>query len=540
MSEPKKAMTPEQLAIHERLRNDFLFYASRCLFIETKAGAIEPFVANKAQRYIHYRLEQQLQETGRVRALILKGRQQGCSTYVGGRFYHKASWNNAKSVYIMSHEASSTNALYGKVELYQDRCPEMVRPELLQANRKTLQFANRSKYVVGTAGSKNTGRGLTIQLFHGSEVAFYENTDEIQTGVLQTIADLPGTEIILESTANGVGNYFHQMCMDAVKGRGVFQIIFVPWYWQDEYRMDPPRDWVPSQEEYQIQKQFDLDLAQLYWRNQKIVELKTEWKFKQEYPFTINEAFQSSGNSLISSESVIAARKSDIKDDVAPLVMGVDPGRKNDRTVILFRRGREIVEIKTYDEMNEMRLAGIIGNYIDQRNVKKCFIDYGQGYGTIDRLRELGYDREVTGVYFNQEPMNPDLYRNKRTEMAFLLRDWLLEGGVNIPDSDEFEVDLMSIPDADVDSRGLYFLAPKDKIRETTGRSPDLFDAACLTFAAPVKADMGDTAIHRHSRRTAKKSSLQALNRQRSTGQSDGGVSWGPSPPDSSSYRRKR
>ena len=44
------------------------------------------------------------------------------------------------------------------------------------------------------------------------------------------------TEIILESTANGVGNYFYQQWRQAEAGMSPFQAIFVPWYWQDEYR----------------------------------------------------------------------------------------------------------------------------------------------------------------------------------------------------------------------------------------------------------------------------------------------------------------
>ena len=73
------------------LRDDYEFYARNCLKIRTKSGAIAPLTFNRAQRYIHERIEEQRQQTGRVRALILKGRQQGCSTYVGGRFYHRTT-----------------------------------------------------------------------------------------------------------------------------------------------------------------------------------------------------------------------------------------------------------------------------------------------------------------------------------------------------------------------------------------------------------------------------------------------------------------
>ena len=55
-------------------------FAEKFLKIRTKSGRIDPFIFNRAQIFLHEKLERQLQETGRVRAVILKGRQGGCST----------------------------------------------------------------------------------------------------------------------------------------------------------------------------------------------------------------------------------------------------------------------------------------------------------------------------------------------------------------------------------------------------------------------------------------------------------------------------
>ena len=59
--------------------------------IRSTSGAIIPFVLSSEQHHIHACLEKQREETGRVRALILKARQLGCSTYIGGRFYHQTT-----------------------------------------------------------------------------------------------------------------------------------------------------------------------------------------------------------------------------------------------------------------------------------------------------------------------------------------------------------------------------------------------------------------------------------------------------------------
>ncbi|MFD0738248.1 hypothetical protein ACFQZQ_02955 [Lysobacter koreensis] len=193
-----------------QLKGDLEFYSRNCLSIRPKVGPIEPILFNRAQRYIHERLEEQKARTGRVRALILKGRQQGCSTYVGARYYHATTMAQGIRTFILTHEDQATQNLFEMVNRYHEHCPEFVRPSTSAANAKELFFdALDSGYKVGTAGTKGVGRSSTIQLFHGSEVAFWPHAETHAAGVLQAVPDAPGTEVILESTANGVGNFFH-------------------------------------------------------------------------------------------------------------------------------------------------------------------------------------------------------------------------------------------------------------------------------------------------------------------------------------------
>lgn len=91
------------------------------------------------------------------------------------------------------------------------------------SNAKELYFSDiDSGYKVGTAGTKGVGRSSTIQYFHGSEVAFWPHAETHAAGVLQAIPKEPGTEIILESTANGIGNYFHKMWREAERGESEY------------------------------------------------------------------------------------------------------------------------------------------------------------------------------------------------------------------------------------------------------------------------------------------------------------------------------
>ena len=79
----------ERRAAQACLETDFEYFAGKHLRIRGKSGTIVPLVFNRAQRHIHERIEAQRAATGKVRALILKGRQQGCSSYVAARFYHR-------------------------------------------------------------------------------------------------------------------------------------------------------------------------------------------------------------------------------------------------------------------------------------------------------------------------------------------------------------------------------------------------------------------------------------------------------------------
>jgi hypothetical protein len=87
----RQKISDKERAVRLRLRDDFEHYAKKVLKLRTKAGKVEPVILNKAQKYIHDKLEDQLDRTGKIRALVLKGRQQGVSTYVAARFYHKTS-----------------------------------------------------------------------------------------------------------------------------------------------------------------------------------------------------------------------------------------------------------------------------------------------------------------------------------------------------------------------------------------------------------------------------------------------------------------
>jgi hypothetical protein len=498
---PLTSLSDRERAIRKRLKNDLEHYAARCLKIRAKSGLIVPLQFNRAQRYIHQKLEEQKAATGKVRALILKGRQQGCSTYVGGRFYHRASHSRGIRVFILTHEDAATQNLFEMANRYHEHCPELVKPETGAANAKELNFAALdSGYKVGTAGTKGVGRSATLQLFHGSEVGFWPHAETHAAGVLQAVADEPGTEVILESTANGLGNFFHQKWRDAETGQSDYIAIFVPWYWDEGYRRDVPDGFVLDEEETAYAELYGLDMEQMVWRRAKIADLKDPALFKQEYPATAAEAFQMSGHdSFIPPALVAQARKAKCAES-GPLVIGYDPAwMGDDRHSMAFRQGRRVLKVESKSKLDTVNAAGWCKQVIDTHKPAKMFIDVGGvGAGVYDQLMHMGapYSTVVKAVNFGSAPFEPQPLDNKgrpsggplnrRAEMWMKSKEWLEDpAGAQIPDSDSLQADACG-PSYKYDSHTRLILEKKEDMRRRDVKSPDEWDAVALTFAEPV------------------------------------------------------
>lgn len=478
-------MHNDAIRILQELRDDFTFAAPTLLKIKGKTGKIIPFHLNEAQTIAHNALEKQRRETGVVRAVILKGRQQGLSTYIGARFFHRTILTPGIKTFILTHEQAATDNLFDMVTRYLEHFPKPMLPQLGAANAKELAFAELdSGYKVATAGNKGAGRSSTAQLLHGSEAAFWPAAKEHIAGIMQAIPREPGTEIILESTANGVGNVYHETWEKGMRNEGGWQSIFIPWYVQREYRM--PLDGVElSTEDKEYGKLYGLDPHQIAWRRYKINEMSDERLFCREYPSTPAEAFAiSSADSFIPSSLVSRARK-DIANPQGPRVLGVDPARfGEDRTVIYVRQGRVAERVMSVQGKDLMEVAGLVAMTIDKYNPRATNIDVGGiGAGVVDRLRELGY--KVNAINFGESPLSKDRYKNKRAEMWDGLKQWLMEPPVQIPDDDKLEVDLCGIKFS-YDSLQRLQLERKEDAKRRGISSPDDADALALTFAVPI------------------------------------------------------
>ena len=123
-------------------------------------------------------------------------------------------------------------------------------PKELKSNAKEIIINSSAmadkdataSYRLYTAGSPEAGRGTTPTIAHLSEVAFWQHDEKILAGLFQGISQAAGTEVILESTANGAQGEFYRLWKGAIAGENEYVPIFLPWFITPEYRRDAPED----------------------------------------------------------------------------------------------------------------------------------------------------------------------------------------------------------------------------------------------------------------------------------------------------------
>lgn len=494
-------MSEETLQRLSRLRGSLTTAAQELYRVRDKSGQIVPFLLNDSQTELHRILEDQKARYGWVRALVLKGRQMGISTYIAVRYYHRTSMHRGVNTFILSHEQTASDTLFGMVDRIQRN--NVLAPHVGVSNVKELEFDRLdSSYAVATAGNKATGRSKAITLYHGSECAYWTNAPEHFSSSVQTVPLLPGTEILLESTSAGASGDFYERYLDAEAGRGDYVAVFLPWWLDRGYQRAPGPDFRLSSEaepgfmsEQEYADTYKLPLARMAWRRAKIIELRSNLLFQREYPADSTEAWTAPADHepYIGALLVIRARKRH-GSPAGPLIIGVDPASGGgDRFAVAARRGACVEWVRHRNKVTHLEAVAWLKQIIDDENPARMNIDAGNiGAAIISTLKALGpkYAAIVRGVDFGgtsqaklAKPKVPGP-RNRRAEMYMRFHDWLeSEDGSAIPDMPELQADLTA-PKQTHWPNNDFGLESKKDMKARGVRSTDLGDAVVLTFAS--------------------------------------------------------
>jgi len=299
-------------------------YIESCLKIKTKSGTVVPFRLNDAQRKL-YAVAKRQQDAGKpVRLIILKARQLGFSTLTEGLIFHACATRKNVNALIVAHREDATANLFRMSKLFYDELPAPVKPMLRASNAQELVFENpsklrserearpglRSRIRCATAGGRGIGRSDTLQCVHLSEYAFWpdgaDGKASTLAGILQAVPSLPGTMVVIESTANGFED-FKERWDAAVAGENDFEPVFFAWFENPDYSMPvvPGTEWTP--EERDLKATYQLTDEQLQWRRWCIANNcgGSLDMFRQEYPASPGEAFLHSGTGVFDNEQIV-------------------------------------------------------------------------------------------------------------------------------------------------------------------------------------------------------------------------------------------
>ena len=299
-------------------------YIEGCLKIKTKSGTVVPFRLNDAQRKL-YAVAKRQQDAGKpVRLIILKARQLGFSTLTEGLIFHACATRRNVNALIVAHREDATANLFRMSKLFYDELPAPVKPMLRASNAQELVFENpsklrserearpglRSRIRCATAGGRGIGRSDTLQCVHLSEYAFWpdgaDGKASTLAGILQAVPSLPGTMVVIESTANGFED-FKERWDAAVAGENDFEPVFFAWFENPDYSMPvvPGTEWTP--EERDLKAAYQLTDEQLQWRRWCIANNcgGSLDMFRQEYPASPGEAFLHSGTGVFDNEQIV-------------------------------------------------------------------------------------------------------------------------------------------------------------------------------------------------------------------------------------------
>lgn len=538
LSEPKVDEAPAEGSVAaEQLRSEaermrirgiqllnadgFPGYARKNLRIRTKLGRIEPFVLNDAQLVLNKIAEEQEDSGQPVRVIVLKARQMGISTMIGGRQYWRSTRKSGQETLTIAHEVKASQKLLRMIETYHDLALMDFKPYGKVSAGKINFPRLRSSIEIATAQNLKSGRSFTCQSLHGSEVAFWRDASSLMGGAMQSIPMSAGTEIWLESTATGPSGYFYSACQAARKNEGEgFRFAFLPWYMDKGYiaAMTDSISMAITAGDEEYQQLHHLSDEQMAYRARKIAEFRllnhddehrARTQFAQEYPACPEDAFNADlGDTFIRAVHVIRAREAMRANAVtptigAPKIMGIDPSwHGNDSFKVWLRQGRHARRVGAWDKRNTVQSAGRVMSLIKEHQPDIINIDaVGVGAGVYDQVADLMSSNGVPGIVYaimaGSSPEDEDRYVKKRDECWGRMKEWLTSAPqVAIDDVDGIQADLTSIKTVH-DGRFRTKLESKDEMRKAPRSlpSPDDGDALSLTFAFSDVGTMGRSGV---------------------------------------------
>lgn len=329
LSEVPLDMLSDELTYQKtRIKYDFEYWCATCATVRDKvSGRNVKLRLNAPQRHVLADLERQRLAGKGVRIILLKARQWGGSTLVlmymaWIQLVLQRNWNSI----ICGHKRSTSSVIKGMYTKLLQHYPKQLLDDDKPLEFKTFEGNTNAKIItgrdclvlMGTAQVDDVVRGYDIAMVHMSEVAFWpsstmRNPEDVMRSVDGSLLVGGLTVEVLESTANGIGNYFHNEWLLSVNGETDKHAVFIPWYEIEIYRLP-----VDEAEIADLWKSFDdyernlwrigCTLEMIKWYHEKRKSYQSHHKMMAEFPTNSTEAFSTSGRCVFSLSRLDAMR----------------------------------------------------------------------------------------------------------------------------------------------------------------------------------------------------------------------------------------
>jgi len=207
-------------------------------------------------------------------SIVLACRQSGKSISSVVYLLWFAVFHPEKTIAILANKGAVAREMLARITLALENLPFFLQPGCKALNKGSIEFSNNSK-IIASATSGSSIRGLSINLLFLDEFAFVENDAQFYTSTYPVVSAGKDTQIIICSTANGVGNVYHKLWEGASTGTNDFGPFRVDW-WD-----------VPGRDDE--------------WKRVTVANT-SELQFEQEFGNT----FHGRGNTLISANHLLA------------------------------------------------------------------------------------------------------------------------------------------------------------------------------------------------------------------------------------------
>lgn len=304
---------------------DFEFWCAATVKIQDKRTKKDiPFRPNKPQRRLLAELEKMRLAGIPIRIIIVKARQWGGSTLI--QMYMAwlqlillTGWHSV-IVTDVENQARRIRGMYTKMAENYPVEFGSVKMDPYEGSPKSRIIEQRDCVItIGSMQKPENLRTFDIAMAHLSEVGLWKETmgkkpEDVMQSVIGSISSDPMTLVALESTAKGVGNFFHKRWLDAKNGVSGYFPLFVPWFGIENYQKklsETYAEFIGKMDSYDwFLWSLGATLEGINWyKEHKRRERLDDWRMQSEFPSTAEEAFQSTGRRCFAPQHVAKSRR---------------------------------------------------------------------------------------------------------------------------------------------------------------------------------------------------------------------------------------